>query len=94
MYVHTYVVVYKSSIEYNVYNIQYVLHVFFNFIFYVLTVLDVFVTVQAFSLLVASVSYFSGFSCCRALALGPTGFSSCGPRAQYLQLLGSRTQAQ
>ena len=29
-----------------------------------------------------------------ARALGPVGFTSCGPWAQELQLLGSRAQAQ
>ena len=39
-------------------------------------------------------SHCSGFSCCRAQALGCTGFSSYGTWAQQLWLPGFRAQAQ
>ena len=39
-------------------------------------------------------SQISGFSCCRARALGHSCFSSCSWRAQKLWLPGSRAQAQ
>ena len=39
-------------------------------------------------------SHCRDFSCCAAQALGHSGFSSCSTWAQWLQLLGSRAQAQ
>ena len=39
-------------------------------------------------------SHGSGFSCCRAWALGQRGFSSLGMWAEQLWLLGLRAQAQ
>ena len=39
-------------------------------------------------------SHCGGFSYARALVLGLAGFHGCGTRAQNLQLLGSRAQAQ
>ena len=41
----------------------------------------------------ARTSHCSGFSCCRAQALGHTGFSGCGAWAQ-LRLMDSRAPAQ
>ena len=41
----------------------------------------------------ARVLHCGGFSCCRAWALGHTGFSSCGTRAQELQFEGSSALA-
>ena len=42
----------------------------------------------------AQVSHCGDLSCCGALASGHMGFSSCSTKAQCLQLLGSRAQAQ
>ena len=39
-------------------------------------------------------SYCCDFSCRRAQAVGRSGFRSCGTRAQWLRLPGSRAQAQ
>ena len=46
--------------------------------------------------LIASVraSHSSEFSCCRALAPGPAGFSSCSAWTQWLWFLSPRAQAQ
>ena len=54
----------------------------------------VFIAVPAFSSCGATASHCDGFPCCGAWALGSMGFSSCGTQAQYLQLPGSRAQAQ
>ena len=54
----------------------------------------VFIAVSAFSSCGATASHCDGFPCCGAWALGSMGFSSCGTQAQYLQLPGSRAQAQ
>ena len=42
----------------------------------------------------AQASRCCGFSCCKAQALGCVGFGNCGMSAQWLQLTGSRSQAQ
>ena len=39
-------------------------------------------------------SHCSGFSCCRAWAVGHSDFSSCGTQTQQLWVVGSRVQAQ
>ena len=50
----------------------------------ILAVLGLHCCMQVFSTFSAWTSHFSGFSCCRAQALGQTGFSSCGVWTPYL----------